>query len=520
MEDKTNSDLNKIKNVFSAYGPILIFALVGVFTLLNHEIWLDEARAWLVSKQFGYLDLITETKSESHPFLWYWILRSVSLFTDQVMALQFTSFLFAAGAVVLLNFYSPFPAYLRVLLSLNYFLLFEYGVVARNYSIEMFFLFLVCASWNDKFVFYKNRYPQVYILFCSLLAASHFYGTLIATVFIGPFIYEWIKERRPIKEKNYYFYFFLAAIFYGSAIWLAIPDGYHHFGILRPEWPHLHEILRSFYSVVKSSFAPEILDDYDLKANYNVIGSFAFLLLAIGYAFYAWLLRAHRQLMYLWLGVALAFTLMHLARSHEAVPPRHVGQYTLLFIATAWVGLGLRQVNRTLIIAIGSLIFSLQAYYGAKAIKLDFEYPYSDGKKTAEFILKEYPDYEIMPELAFLTSSVMAYLQRPYYDYEEGKSVLVSNLDPRLLKNVRLGGSPEKRLYFTDEKYLYERIHFVACNINPKILVISSSPINSKNFITMNTQFVFGVDKALRPYESFFIFKVNINNLENFCSML
>jgi len=104
--------------------------------MFHHELWGDEIHSWNIAKASGsFFELISNTRYEGHPPVWYIILWTISKFTHDAFAIQVVHLIIAWLVVSVILFYSPFPFIIRILIPFGYFFLFEYSVLSRNYSI-------------------------------------------------------------------------------------------------------------------------------------------------------------------------------------------------------------------------------------------------------------------------------------------------------------------------------------------------------------------------------------------------
>ena len=121
------------------------FALLILVSLSAHELWRDEAQAWLLARDAaGFWPLLTGSARvyEGHPFLWFWLLRAVSLISTSYLALQAVACVITLANVSLVLSLAPLSRYQRVLLASSYFVLFEFGIIARSYGLGLLWLLL------------------------------------------------------------------------------------------------------------------------------------------------------------------------------------------------------------------------------------------------------------------------------------------------------------------------------------------------------------------------------------------
>jgi len=153
----------------------LWMALVGC-TIQYHEKWADEAQAWLIARD---LDLPTiwfrELRYEGSPGLWHTILWFAQrAFHASYNSISYIGMSFAAAGVALLIFKSPFPRILRWLLPFTYFLVYQYAVIARSYTL------LPVLSFTAAILFKDLRRPGQMTIVLILLATLCLHGTIIA----------------------------------------------------------------------------------------------------------------------------------------------------------------------------------------------------------------------------------------------------------------------------------------------------------------------------------------------------
>ena len=132
-------------------GVLVLLALVLLVAAIQHTPWFDEAQAWLIARDDGILDILTtRMRHEGSPPLWHLLLvapaklglpyRTMSLISG--FACMVTGWLIVRR--------SPFPPLLRATLPFSYFLLYQYGVVARSYCLLAPFLFLAADAFPQR----------------------------------------------------------------------------------------------------------------------------------------------------------------------------------------------------------------------------------------------------------------------------------------------------------------------------------------------------------------------------------
>ena len=87
----------------------LIFLILGIIGILNHEMWFDELQAWLIARDSSSLaDLLINIRYEGQPGLWHLCLYFISKLTTNPVGMQFFHLGIATLIVYLFVHYSPF----------------------------------------------------------------------------------------------------------------------------------------------------------------------------------------------------------------------------------------------------------------------------------------------------------------------------------------------------------------------------------------------------------------------------
>ncbi len=131
--------MNLIKNKKAECIAFTAYVIGLIVIVLFHEEWFDEAQAWEIARCASLKDILFKIPHyEGHPPLWHLLLVP---FAKTGMpfkfSLHFLAILFSTSAMGLLIFKSPFPRIIRCLLPFTYFFFYQYGVVARPYSLMM-----------------------------------------------------------------------------------------------------------------------------------------------------------------------------------------------------------------------------------------------------------------------------------------------------------------------------------------------------------------------------------------------
>jgi len=148
-----------------------LYVALTVVLAMHHEPWRDEADAWLVSRDASPLDVIHLAGHSGTPCLWYFVQMPLAKAGLPFAAQGALNLAFVAAASAVLLALSPLPLKAVLPLLFGYYFAFEYAVVARNYGLGIFLLF-VAAAWDER----KLASPLVYAGLLAALAnvSAHF----------------------------------------------------------------------------------------------------------------------------------------------------------------------------------------------------------------------------------------------------------------------------------------------------------------------------------------------------------
>jgi hypothetical protein len=152
-----------------------VYAWVLWRAVRRHEPWGDETHAWMLARENGYWQLMwEELRYEGSPGLWHTLLWGLSHAGLPVESMQWLGAASAAlGVLLLVRLPLPWP--LRVLAPFSYFLLYQYGAVARSYTLMAPLVFGIAWVWPRR----DARLGGLVVLL-ALLANVSSHGLLMA----------------------------------------------------------------------------------------------------------------------------------------------------------------------------------------------------------------------------------------------------------------------------------------------------------------------------------------------------
>ena len=161
---------------------------------LHHEFWRDEVRALsLALDADGLFSIPTTIHGEGHPALWYLLLRaSYDIFGTKAV-LPLLNLFIAAAAVVIFLWWAPFALWWKALFVFSAIAVYEYSVMARNYSIVMLLMFVYAAIYTA-----PRRSPAWLVLVLFLLTQTHIIAMLLVPFYLFIWFGDgWRARRRP-----------------------------------------------------------------------------------------------------------------------------------------------------------------------------------------------------------------------------------------------------------------------------------------------------------------------------------
>jgi hypothetical protein len=158
---------------------LLVWICITNFTIRYHEKWADEAQAWLIARD---LDLRTiwfhELRYEGTPGVWHtilWVAQHV--FHARYSAIGYIGLAFATSGLAFMLLKAPFPRPLRWMLAFTYFMVYQYAVIARHYTLFPLFAFAAAHFLSDL------ERPERITLVLVLLANLTTHGSILAICF-------------------------------------------------------------------------------------------------------------------------------------------------------------------------------------------------------------------------------------------------------------------------------------------------------------------------------------------------
>ncbi len=298
--------ISKKKATLIFFWLWVILSLIGLF---YHEVWRDEAQAWLVASSSGSLaDLLLRSSIEATGPVYYLLIWPFTKLwpLSFPISIQIISWIGTFFAAYVWTFKLSFSRNsVRILGLFSFYFLYEFSAIARLYGWGLFFLFLG-FYWLKQ----ERRIRAQVVFALAMLTQSIF--AISAAVLLLSFVYRELRYPRVFLRKNWIF------VLSGT---LAVI----HFMWGRPYHPWIapsHDFLKVINNLGNSIC-------YIFFANLGKPGGFG-----IFFAFLLFLIP-QKGVRYVYLGGILLFASIFVVAYRGYPLPRHCGPLFLVFMLLA-----------------------------------------------------------------------------------------------------------------------------------------------------------------------------------------
>ena len=490
----------------------LLYFAISLVGILHHEFFIDEAHHWLLARDSNSIsELIQNTRIEGHPLLWSLMLYGISRFTFDPFWMQFLHILISTSVVFLLLKKGPFNWLFKTLFIFGYFMIFEYNLISRNYSLGILFLFLACSI-------FKNR-EQKFSLICIYLALttnSHLLFSVIAFALFLTLLFEQIQNKQFLKEQfiTGYFIFALGLLLIYIQIhstdsnWLLDPIN---------RLPFQERIVGGFVSFFKGIITvPDFRTIHFWNSNLFVNLSkpiaavFALLIYFLPLLIF---FKNRKTLFFIYTGLIGAQVFFFVT---QRAATRFHGMTFILIIVALWIEhyyssedsklrRFLNSLRLTLLVKpIMYAILIIHFASGIYAYSMDYIYPFSSAKETISYIDKS--DFNKIEIITVTCDGTLlcAYLEKKVYFLCEQSLQSFCHWDNECSGNV------------TQEKSVLMLTDYMKNKDGKSVLFVSYYPLtndtNTKNWVSLNdkikVRFVKRFDQNIVDKTSYYVFEV------------
>ncbi len=443
-----------------------IFTVTSLLAVKFHEMWRDETQAWLFARDSSSpLDLMRNLRYEGHPPVWHFLLFIATRITANPVAMQLIHVSIAALTIYLIARFSPFRKIQKLLISFGYFMLYEFGIVARNYNVTVLFIITFCVLMTRK----RKNYVLIGLnLF--LLSQTNVMGALVVPALtlytFWDFWQDWNKRkkvwsdwRRPLLSG--------AAALVGLVLlyWQTQTPADANFKLLT-----FHDF-RNVISTIWQSYVPmpaRIVSFWG--TNYisivDQVSALSVLLLIGATVFFS---RNAKVLVTFLFSTTTLISFFYFKNQGSV---RHHGFLFIILLACAWLmysetSFSLKQKAflwyQTIFI---TAILLAQFAAGSYAVYKDYKYTFSRSRSAAQYLKANQLDrLPIVGAVDYQTSALLGYLNKQAYYAQSARWGSFVVWDNRRLEPI-------------NQEELLAAAKRVATEKNSEVLFVSNVPVS------------------------------------------
>ena len=423
-----------------ALGLTFLFLVVGGYTLSHHEMWRDEIQAWLIVRDSASVfELFAHLKYEGHPGLWHLYLMPLTRITHSPVIMKVFHLLITVVTVYLFVRYAPFNRFQKFLFCFGYFVLYEYGIIARNYAFGLLLITVFC-------ILFSERYRRFIWIGCVLFLLAHtsVHALMLAIAMGFALCCEYLWRHRLSKplaqeieaiddKKTIWIGFALIGIGIITSVLQLNPPPDTGFAV---EWRLAYEPeeLSKVIKLISHALLPipefslnfwnkHQLDTYPFFQSIQI----PFCCLLILCSVLLLLKRPTALLIYLvaTFGLLVFFYIKYYGSM------RHHGFLFITLLMAGWIHRdcpeislpfkSLNELTQRLFSPFFTFIFICQFIGGITAVALEHRYVFSYGKQVAEYISTEdMQDMVMVGEIDYAASTIVGYLEKDEIYYIHG----------------------------------------------------------------------------------------------------
>ena len=397
------------------------FIILFWINIAHHTMFFDEVNAWAISAASPTLSkLFYYVHYEGHPWLWYFILWFPSRLTHDPVAMKWVEAVLGTAIILIVGLVSPFTLKQRALILCGYFLVWEYTVMCRMYSVMLVLVLL--------YVVRRVRKPEGVVLSCTLLGLAgntDMAGMLLATALLIEYAYSSYfgvaKDERAAVVRRWIPGLLAYAALVGlsvATLWPSKDISWQSSGHLGAKALDRHRIDASFGNMIAAPWWP-ISPQFPHRFWETTVVDAHWLYYLVPFVLFVYWVtfRRDRNLLLL-MGCTLSFGIVF-ADVVYVGRPRHWGIAFVSFIIGMWIRDGRDQVAGKTRVAWSPWTYSLlglSALAGLVALVSSWHRPFSRARETAAWIRRNEPANVAvtgMPDVSF--ASLAEELQQPAY---------------------------------------------------------------------------------------------------------
>jgi hypothetical protein len=365
-------------NIHYALGAAYFcLALTGI---LHHELWLDEAHHWLLSRDSGsFAGLWANTRYEGHPILWNFLLFLISRFSWNPLWMQVLHVCIATAAAVVFLRKAPLGLPVKVLFIFGYFMIFEYALISRNYMLGVLFLFLACSV-------YRQKSGLWFYVWLGMAFQAHMVFGVPALAFFGMDVLERLRSK-SLKNQQFIAGCCVFFALFALGAWQMIPPADSIFFDPIQKLPVTERLIKGFAFPFKGWLAaPDFRTIHFWNSNLlvDLSKTVSAVLALAAFALPLALFRSRKALVFTYLALMGGQFFFFITQRGAA---RFDGMALIVLIIGLWIEKLENPISRRLLqkpLVYG--ILALQLITGAIAWTTDFRQPFTGSEESAAWL--------------------------------------------------------------------------------------------------------------------------------------
>lgn len=396
------------------WAVLAVYTALLTLTTYFHESWFDEAQAWLMARDLSPGQLWwTYLRYEGTPGLWHSILLIPAKLGLPYGSLHAVACIAACAATAALLWLAPFPAVIAALLPFTYYLMYQYAVIARSYTLFPVLFFLTAAVLPQ-----ARRRTYLFLVLLILMATTTLHGVMAAVGIGVAYLIEFLADIRNRGAAEIRRHAIAGTAF---MLWLTL--------VAALVWPprDLSFIQLSGQSVrsAKASIvaAAEQMEEalacrpvqgarrWDLRI-YDMVPS------ALVLALSAWWFYKNSTLWYFVLplgGVLMLSSVVYHNRWHAGV-------LFLIWLFAMWITYSrARQPAPAYLWLAWLLVLAPQIYWSARSVAYDIAQPYTGSRAVADYLKSHGLQNGIIYGAGYEATSIQPYFPKNiFHNYHDG----------------------------------------------------------------------------------------------------
>lgn len=472
----------------------LVYALITIVLLANHEPFVDEINVYMVLMNTYGAELFSNRLKGGNPFGFFILLFPFVKLGASFFFIRIFCWIFSVAAIFLLNAFSPFPLFLNLIITFSAPMLYIYPVITRCYTLLPFLLIVFAELYCRVHKKQKPKHYTFWVIFYALVIGAIAQNHVIMFGFAGMmfllFVYHHFYKERDFSAKNKISALLMALPLAAIVIqcWITLNASVHYKESLTITFASIKRVLSLFFACFFDCTKGDMFINGDVLHNnlFNFVG--IILAIALFVAIIIFFFKRSKTIGLTAL-IATVFPWLIYIKNYSVMFPNRIFTVHLIFMALMWIILkryDLTKIQKNTGIVLLSLLFLITMPSGIKTALQDYKNYFSAAECLASYIKKNVPNTAeniIISNAQFLGTQIAFYLDdRPVYtlDGKIIKYIQNNKIENKLVESGILKG--KKRMF------------------------IFGLPWQKPYFHNLGYTFVYETPKAMLPFEQFVLF--------------